>query len=874
MKDSRHSDPPSSEEVPVVPATPLLARRVKSSFKDDPTADGKVSRRDAHVIDFLRQFRALIGAARIYDKNHPRLLEAIKRAEQQLRKVFASDSALVLAIERHGFSLPTHAGEHAPLNDPRGELRALADELLRSGVCSILLLPQINIGELDRLAHQVSHIPRSATPGDTTSRKGWDAWLREECILGIRLNVPTERRDSLVVASLVSAVLFYDDAAQVSSRTRAAASQPPTTFEQTESALGFLANLAPPQDFDGPAAAEDVTRRIHEALSRTDRAQVQQIVKAISLVKPREGETLDLYLERLADSLIVGFIKEKFESGQVKPAEITSLIASMNQARVETKHGSDAGRNRPLDESHLAALCEKFWNSVSPRERARTIRSSDAWCMPVAIVEQYLEPLAAAAERKKSEPAGCEAREVLAAFVGCLGSEEVKSRWAAAAALSEMMPLVSRLWPHPALADLGGDIVQALLAETSPGIAGVLTAVVENLARIALTKNAFSAFELLLVALDAYPRDDEHAHITMLVARILHNDQWLQLVDAALNSRTPHPVIPKLLGRAPDRLVDRLGLLLIAPDGINSLPAMTRLVLAAGEPVLGALESRLYEPRRQRIVTAVHLLASADPIRLANALPRALPSWEWSLQDLAVSELTRSTDPAVVSASARAFVPIVSEAHSMVIPSMIDHIGLAGEMSGVSMLLRAAEGIHPALRDIYLRIKAIEALGRMGVGEAAPVLRQIIRERNGLMHTEPAALRSTAAEVLAALENRALSKGLRPAQEKVDDPVPTAVRGRRYPRAQLPSPLTAAFAGPHSGAARVRTIGLGGAFLESNHSLAVGESVRLEIRTSLRRIHSTAVVRNITMSGSGVEFVHMKAEDRELLRKLLKQHLE
>ena len=67
----------------------------------------------------------------------------------------------------------------------------------------------------------------------------------------------------------------------------------------------------------------------------------------------------------------------------------------------------------------------------------------------------------------------------------------------------------------------------------------------------------------------------------------------------------------------------------------------------------------------------------------------------------------------------------------------------------------------------------------------------------------------------------------------------------------------------------MRTISLGGAFLESDLRLAVGESVQMEIRSRLRRIQSTAVVRNVSPSGAGVEFVHMKPEDRERLRRLV-----
>ncbi len=55
--------------------------------------------------------------------------------------------------------------------------------------------------------------------------------------------------------------------------------------------------------------------------------------------------------------------------------------------------------------------------------------------------------------------------------------------------------------------------------------------------------------------------------------------------------------------------------------------------------------------------------------------------------------------------------------------------------------------------------------------------------------------------------------------------------------------------------------------------MAVGDSMQLEIRTGLRKVQSTAVVRNVTAYGAGVEFVHMKPRDRERLRRLITQLL-
>ena len=90
----------------------------------------------------------------------------------------------------------------------------------------------------------------------------------------------------------------------------------------------------------------------------------------------------------------------------------------------------------------------------------------------------------------------------------------------------------------------------------------------------------------------------------------------------------------------------------------------------------------------------------------------------------------------------------------------------------------------------------------------------------------------------------------------------------------LASPLRAQIEGSSAGLARVKTISLGGAYLESPKKLTVGDSIKLEVRTGLRKINFTAVVRNIGQDGNGIEFVHMRDEDRERLRKFVQRHLQ
>jgi len=875
MKVLDNSKVQPKEDVPVVSAVPLPSRKPEPVRADVVPVRPAFSNAETAVIFFLRQFRVLLGAARLYQRNHPRLMEILASTEQQLRIALAARSPLVVAVEPNGILLPRQEGSAAELlHDPRGELRALAEELLRGGICSFLFTHPINVGELDLLAQEISRVPRSATPGDTASRKLWDNWIKNRGIVGIRINIPTERRDSLLLASLMSAVLAYDNAAQHSSYSRAVRTMPEVSFEQIAATLRVLAKLAPPNDPEMQPSTEDVARRFHSVVSASEQSSISLIVYGVSNVKPREGETLEPYVERLTDELVLAFVKQEFSAGRTTPEALVPLLVRLDQERGQADNtGASRFGGSQHDELRVSVLCEKFWNAQPARVKAKTLRGRDAWCVPAAVVARYLEPLAVAAEKKKADAAAREGRAVLMAYARCLESEESKARRAVAAGLAEIAPQLERLWPHSSAPDFGRGIVQALLLETSPGIAGLLSAVAEKLARTSLLKREYAEFERILEALEAAPRDDEHAHIATLVGRVLSDEQWLYLVDEALSSQPINPVIPRLLKRCPDRLIDRLGLLLTAANGLNSLPAMVRLIHGTGEPVLGALETRLYEARRQRVATAIHLLASADPKRLAGALPRALASWEWSLQDLAATELMKWTNPPVVAATAQAFLATLSEAHAMVVPCMIDHLGIAHETAAVPTLLLIAEGEHLALRDIYFRIKAIEALGRMRVPEAAPVLLRMVRQRNGLAHEEPAALRSAAEEALGLLENRPSSARARIAENARTKSSVAHTRSRRYLRVRLQPALQAAITGTRSGSARVRVLALGGAFLETDQRLAVGDSMQLEIRTGLRKVQSTAVVRNITAYGAGVEFVHLKPRDRERLRRLITQLL-
>src|SRR5271169_5147405 len=279
MKVLDNSKVEPKEEVPVVNATPLPQRKTESTLAAVVPVRPAFSNAETAIIFFLRQFRVLLGGARLYQRNHPRLMEILASTEQQLRIALAARAPLVVAVEPNGILLPHQEGSAAELlHDPRGELRALAEELLRGGICSFLFTHPINVGELDLLAHEISQVPRSASPGDTASRKLWDNWIKKTGMVGIRINIPTERHDSLLLASLMSAVLAYDNAPQQSFSSRAVRTMPEASFEQLAATLRVLKKLTPPQDPEMTPSTEDIARRFHSVVSGSEPTTISLIL--------------------------------------------------------------------------------------------------------------------------------------------------------------------------------------------------------------------------------------------------------------------------------------------------------------------------------------------------------------------------------------------------------------------------------------------------------------------------------------------------------------------------------------------------------------------------------------------------------------------
>lgn len=823
----------------------------------------------------LRALQVLLRSTRLYHKTHPKVAESLDAAYEALRGVTAGFGGLEVRIEGGGILAPKLGSE--PLTDSHGELAALAGDLRRVGIHKLIFAAKFHVGELDTLAHLVhAGLLRSEVPGKNRgAARAWTKWMAEHGVEGIEINTESERSVDSVLTSLIAALVAYGGGTQRTAEDSTAIRAP--ELEELIAALRLLGKLTPPLEVARGLAPEEAARAIHAALEEATRETVGLLLSAVSQHGPRDTERPQPYLLRLSANLVLEFLTAEFAAGTLPPAAVRSTFKRLRDEVVAAggyagPHSSQHLSSLALEwakDTHRELLIERFWAELPSRERSATLRGPEVWCVPVTAIRQSLRQLAEAG----ADAPRREARNILLNYARCLGLSDASARRSVAAGLAELTGIIESLWPNQLPEELSSGALKALEKETIPESAALIGAFLEALARISVSRCDYTSFESILTYLEAAPRDPEHEHMAAIGQRLVAQERWLLLVDAALANRPLDPVLPRLLQRDPERLLDRLTLLLTEPRGSEQVPAMSRLLRAMGQPALGLLETRLYEARRQRVLAAIKLLAAADTDRLLRALPRALASWEWNLQDLAVSEIARHANASSASSAAFVFTAILGDAHPLVVPMMIDQIGVAQETAAIPLLMEIAAGEHEVLRDQFVRIKAIEALGRMRANEAAELLRMLAERREGLTYAEPPGLRAAAEEALALVENRPSSARVRAAYETLEQMAKPFPVPRRYTRVPLESPLSAQIAGAQANPVRVRTISLGGAYLESNRKLAVGESIKLEIRAGLRKIHSTAVVRNIGPDGSGIEFVHMLDEDREKLRRLVQKHL-
>jgi hypothetical protein len=180
-----------------------------------------------------------------------------------------------------------------------------------------------------------------------------------------------------------------------------------------------------------------------------------------------------------------------------------------------------------------------------------------------------------------------------------------------------------------------------------------------------------------------------------------------------------------------------------------------------------------------------------------------------------------------------------------------------------------------------VRLKAIEALGRLRFTAAAAVLRRIAEAKQMWRWVHPSELRIAAIQALerfdagwvqefvsrSGLNQMDLSAALAPLDPVADSPW---FRQRRYQRIRLAQPLAAVTINLRDNChMEAKALSLSGGLATFDKHMVPGTIVSLKLGAGMRPIRAQAIIRDARAHGLGFEFVEMDLEDRAKLRRLL-----
>jgi hypothetical protein len=251
--------------------------------------------------------------------------------------------------------------------------------------------------------------------------------------------------------------------------------------------------------------------------------------------------------------------------------------------------------------------------------------------------------------------------------------------------------------------------------------------------------------------------------------------------------------------------------------------------------------------------------------------------WKMTAQDRVVRQIASSGS----TVRGQLLLRLFDTLDPMVRSLAIDEIGMSGEKSADMRLLRMAEGDLPSGATEFLRLKAIEALGRLRTAGAEVILRRVAEARKAWRWAYASELRVAAAQSLGRIDEEWTRSfiprsGLNIAGLSIEildsDPNSSAMRQRRYPRVRLEEPISGTATNPkESLSINIPEIGLGGGVAVCAYGLHPGSLVEVRLSASQRPVKAKTIVRDANTQARAFEVVDMDLTERAKLRRLLVQ---
>jgi len=576
-------------------------------------------------------------------------------------------------------------------------------------------------------------------------------------------------------------------------------------------------------------------------------------------------------LLKLAEDLAIRFALERFQRGEVRVNAVRQMLDRMGH-ELETLRKLLKAREEKLAnagvsvESHADVLDRQFWAAVPESGKRRVLTSPEAWCIPPRNVQQYVEELLG---RGESDVAA----DILLHYAACVRNKDAEARKKAAIGLGQLAELYSKA-ASQRLQDALLQIGQQMAAEKDPELQTLLGAAFVRLSQESATRRYYRAMQQALDSL-ADLEEMRPSWAQSLRPRIGVENRIGEFIEEAMNAEAVPEGLVGVLMRLPQSAAENLATRMARSGRRTEREKVVQLASEVGSPCVRHLKEVFKSEPPTKAAAVVGLLSRLDAAAVEDLLPSRLREGGRGFQDAVVRQLSVAGAPD----RGRLLMNSLETLDSMVLPLALDEIGMCGDASPAAKLLRLAEQDILPQSPPYIRVKAIEALGRMRAPAAAGHLRRFVESRKAFGWMYPEEIRTAAVQALAKLDPSWIESFL--PQSGLDakalalaplDPIPERdfVRHRRSRRVRLPRGVPAVITsarGKYSSA--ISVLSLEGGLLSGDLQLPVGTEATLKIPAGLRSISMQAVVRFVRAHQAGFEMVGMGLEDRARLRRLL-----
>lgn len=824
---------------------------------------------------FVHSLNALLKSVRLYGLHHARSSKQLAETWNTLQAATGSDGHSGLLVETSGSRLVLDGTVLAPTVAEN----SLAQIFINAGVASVLFTSEVSktsftdfvkafagtnvkpaklhsflrdsFGDYSQTGIRINELRAGSANGASDGRN----WLRDPARFAELIGVEE-------AAKQVRRLKSFDFGEELLGTAHWEGQDPADRLlaeDEIQSLVHFIAGTSSGNQESSGDAVE--WKRQFDELPSNARALVREVFAEVNS-KLRPSRLDDSAWFRLTTDIAIRCATERFESGAISASAVRPFIENLASRIQSTVRMPANGRGIPSD-SLSDVLERQFWASVSSTSKQNVLLSPQCWCVPARNVQQHV----------KERHGDSIAEQVLAQYARNICHVDSAVRRKTANGIMQIAETYLNAG-RPALDEAVHSLGEQLSRERDAELQTLMSAVFVRFGQRAAETREFGAVRCTLDTLATLEKA-RPSWTRNLRPRIGIHDRIPQFIEEGLRDPAPNPDLIEVLRRTPEPAATQLSERLMRVTRASERESVVTMACSVGEPIRAHLRQTLELAPIGNAVRTVGLLSRIEPIVVEELLPQRIRSGQRPTHDEALRQLAMAAAPE----RGRTLTRMLVSLDSMILPMALDEIGMCGDASVAPEILRIAQGETLPDASDFIRVKAIEALGRLRAPEMEASLLQFVEARGTWRWTYPQEMRVAAAQALVKLDRErsmallansqldARSLGLAPLDAKRDRDF---VRYRRYQRIPMSHPVAAVIEWPRGKyQPSVQVLSLEGGLLSGNVPISVGTAASLRISSGIKPIRLEVLVRFAKASQAGVETIGMELEDRSRLRNLL-----